>query len=308
MINLTYLKQIFFLKKIEFFYSLKSYLLRYLRSIKLEILYGFSLYDLLKLYFVGIFKGAISTRASSISFSFFMAFFPFLLFVLNLIPFFPIENFDHLFLDFLQSLLPEESAVFFHEIFLDINENKRSGLLSTTFIFSIILIGNGINSIFDCFSGSYHVEFTRSFFKQYMYAVLVGFILVFIMLIATSLSIMLDLLIQKDNFLLSVLLYFLKYIFLVGFSLLVFSSLYFFGSIQGRNLKFISPGSVMTTVLLLTSSYFFGLYIENFASYNELYGSIGALLIMMIYIWINSISLILGFELNVVMYKLKNNQ
>ena len=94
----------------------------------------------------------------------------------------------------------------------------------------MILIGNGINSIFDCFSGSYHVEFT-SFFKQYMYAVLVGFILVFIMLIATSLSIMLDLLIQKDNFLLSVLLYFLKYIF-IGFSLLVFSSLYFFGSIQ----------------------------------------------------------------------------
>lgn len=307
MINLTYLKQIFFLNKIEFFYSLKNYLQKYLRSIKLEILYGFSLYDLLKLYIVGIFRGAISTRASSISFSFFMAFFPFLLFVLNLIPFFPIENFDSLFLDFLQSLLPRDSAVFFHEIFLDINENKRSGLLSTTFIFSMVLIGNGINSIFDCFSGSYHVEFTRSFFKQYMYAILVGFILVFIMLVATSVSILFDLLIQEAKYYISDLLYFLKYIFLVGFSLIVFSCLYFFGSIQGKNLKFISPGSVMTTVLLLISTYFFGLYIENFASYNELYGSIGALIIMMIYIWINSISLILGFELNVVMYKLKNN-
>ena len=63
----------------------------------------------------------------------------------------------------------------------------------------------------------------------------------------------------------------------------------------------------MTTFLLVISTYFFGIYIDNFANYNELYGSIGALIIMMLYIWINSISLLLGFELNVVIYKLKNN-
>jgi membrane protein len=86
-----------------------------------------------------------------------------------------------------------------------------------------------------------------------------------------------------------------------------FSSLYFFGTIQGRNLKFFSPGSVMTTLLLLLSTYFFGVYIDNFSNYNELYGSIGAVIIMMLFIWVNSISLLLGFELNVVIYKMKNN-
>ena len=293
--------------KTNFFSSINNTVSQYLKEIKLDILYGFSVYDLLKLYIIGIVQGTISNRASSISFSFFMALFPFLLFVLNLIPFFPIENFDKFFLDFLQSLIPKESSVYFYEIFLDINNNKRGGLLSSTFIFSIILIGNGINSIFECFSNSYHVEFTRGFFKQYFYAIFVGFILVIIILVAASFSILFDLLIQKNIFIISDILFFVKYIFLVGFSLVVFSSLYFFGSIQGKNLKFISPGSIMTTILLFLSTYFFGLYIENFSSYNELYGSIGALIIMMIYIWINSISLILGFELNVVIYKLKNN-
>ena len=63
----------------------------------------------------------------------------------------------------------------------------------------------------------------------------------------------------------------------------------------------------MTTLLLLLSTYFFGVYIDNFSNYNELYGSIGAVIIMMLFIWVNSISLLLGFELNVVIYKMKNS-
>ncbi|MFL2666540.1 MAG: YihY/virulence factor BrkB family protein [Flavobacteriaceae bacterium] len=295
------------LLKTNFIFSIINNISNFLKKIKLQSLYGFSLYELFSLYFTGILKGAISTRAGSISFSFFMAFFPFILFVLNLIPFIPIENFDKIFLDLIESLLPQESTVFFHDIFLDINTNKRSGLLSTTLIFSIILIGNGVNSVFDGFSDSYHVEFSRNFIKQYLYAIMVGFILVIVVLFATAMSIFFDFLIAKNISIISYLFLYFKYIFLIVIALIAFSSLYFFGTIQGRNLKFISPGSIMTTFLLIITTYFFGLYIENFSNYNELYGSIGALIIMMLYIWINSISLLLGFELNVVIYKLKNN-
>ena len=266
-------------------------------------MYGFSLYELFKLYFIGIIKGAISTRASSISFSFFMAFFPFILFVLNLIPYFPIENFDMVFLSFVESMLPKESSVFFHDIFTDINSNKRSGLLSSTLIFSLILIGNGVNAVFGGFTDSYHVYYSRSLFKQYLYAVFVGLILVVVVLFAAVSSVLFDFLIKQSDSLIN----YLKYIFLIIIALISFSSLYFFGTVQGRNLKFISPGSIMTTILLFSTTYLFGLYIDNFSNYNELYGSIGALIIMMLFIWINSISLLLGFELNVVIYKLKNH-
>jgi len=295
------------LLKTNFIISTINYITDFLKTIKWEILYGFSLFELLSLYSTGILKGSITTRAGSISFSFFMAFFPFLLFVLNLIPFIPIENFDQIFLNLLESLIPKESSVFFHDIFVDINSNKRSGLLSTTLFFSIILIGNGVNSVFEGFSDSYHIEFSRNFIKQYLYAIMVGFILVIVVLFATVFSIVFDFLITKDISIISYLFLFLKYVFLMMVALIAFSSLYFFGTIQGRNLRFISPGSFMTTFLLVISTYFFGIYIDNFANYNELYGSIGALIIMMLYIWINSISLLLGFELNVVIYKLKNN-
>jgi membrane protein len=295
------------LLKTNFIISTINYITDFLKTIKWEILYGFSLFELLSLYSTGILRGSITTRAGSISFSFFMAFFPFLLFVLNLIPFIPIENFDQIFLNLLESLIPKESSVFFHDIFVDINSNKRSGLLSTTLFFSIILIGNGVNSVFEGFSDSYHIEFSRNFIKQYLYAIMVGFILVIVVLFATVFSIVFDFFITTDISIISYLFLFLKYVFLMMVALIAFSSLYFFGTIQGRNLRFISPGSFMTTFLLVISTYFFGIYIDNFANYNELYGSIGALIIMMLYIWINSISLLLGFELNVVIYKLKNN-
>jgi len=295
------------LLKTNFIISTINYITDFLKTIKWEILYGFSLFELLSLYSTGILKGSITTRAGSISFSFFMAFFPFLLFVLNLIPFIPIENFDQIFLNLLESLIPKESSVFFHDIFVDINSNKRSGLLSTTLFLSIILIGNGVNSVFQGFSDSYHIEFSRNFIKQYLYAIMVGFILVIVVLFATVFSIIFDFFITTDISIISYLFLFLKYVFLMMVALIAFSSLYFFGTIQGRNLRFISPGSFMTTFLLVISTYFFGTYIDNFANYNELYGSIGALIIMMLYIWINSISLLLGFELNAVIYKLKNN-
>ena len=291
----------------NFINSLINNFFNFLRKIKFKSLYGFSLYELFRLYLTGLLKGSITTRAGSISFSFFMAFFPFVLFVLNLIPFFPIENFDQIFLDLIESLIPNESSNFFHEIFIDINSKKRTGLLSTTLFLSIILIGNGVNSIFSGFSDSYHIEFSRNFIKQYLYAVMVGLILVLVVLFATIFSIFFDFLITKNIVIISFIFFLSKYVFLILIALVSFSSLYFFGTIQGRNLKFFSPGSVMTTLLLLLSTYFFGVYIDNFSNYNELYGSIGAVIIMMLFIWVNSISLLLGFELNVVIYKMKNN-
>src|SRR5690606_29676827 len=64
--------------------------------------------------------------------------------------------------------------------------------------------------------------------------------------------------------------------------------LYYFGTKEGKASKFFSIGALFTTVLIILSSYLFGIYIENFAKYNELYGSIGALLILLFYLWLNS--------------------
>jgi len=82
--------------------------------------------------------------------------------------------------------------------------------------------------------------------------------------------------------------------------------LYFFGT-KNNKTNFFSVGALMTTLLIIINSYLFGIYIENFPSYNQLYGSIGALLILLFYSWLNSIILLLGSELNVSLSRLRES-
>lgn len=108
-------------------------LVKLLQLIKLPGFSGFSLYDLLETYTLGIIKGTFSSRASAIAYSFFMAIFPFLLFVLNLIPYIRIQNFQARFLMFIDNLLPPQTHDFFYPVIADIAMNPRSSLLSVTF-------------------------------------------------------------------------------------------------------------------------------------------------------------------------------
>ena len=281
----------------------------FLRLIRIPGLKGFSMYELLELYVVGIIKGALTARAGSISFSFFMALFPFLLFVLNLIPFIPtvfsIDNFDLVLLDFIETLLPSESHGFFNDIFKDIQSKPRGGLLSSVFLLSIFLSANGVNSIFSSFEVSYHVKELRNIFKQYLYALGVSVLLAFLLLVAVISFIYFelafkDLLPETLNWVL-----WGQYVFFILLAYFSISILYYFGTIEGKLTRFFSPGALMTLLLFICSTYLFGIYIDRFSNYNQLYGSIGALLIFMLYSWINSIVLLLGFELNATIGRLK---
>ena len=96
-----------------------------------------------------------------------------------------------------------------------------------------------------------------------------------------------------------------KNLFLIIMIYSVIATLYYFGTKQGRKSRFFSPGALMTTILFMITTYLFGIYIDTFGTYNELYGSIGALLIMMLYIWLNSNLILLGYELNATLQKLR---
>ena len=111
-----------------------GYLTRIMRWIELPGFQGLSLFDLIEIYGVGLVKGAISSRASAIAYSFFMAIFPFLLFMLNVIPYLPIRNFQARFLRFIDDLLPAQTHDFFYPVIEDIATNPRTGLLSFTLI------------------------------------------------------------------------------------------------------------------------------------------------------------------------------
>lgn len=288
---------------------------QFLKVIKPPGFHGFSLYDLLEMYIIGIVKGALTYRAGSISFSFFMALFPFILFILNLIPFIDlipfinIENFDQTFLNYIELFLPPETQTFFADIFEDIRTKPRGGLLSSVFLLSIFLSANGISAIFGSFEVSYHVNFSRSFFRQYFLSIAVSVLLAFLLLITVIIFFYFEFYILNnlDSLIASEIRWtrISQITFFGLFIYLTINILYYFGTIEGRKNQFFTPGSLMTTLLFFLTTYCFGIYIENFSNYNQLYGSIGALLIFLLYIWINSNILLLGFELNATLTRFK---
>lgn len=288
-----------------------------LKKIKLPAFEGLSLYDLIERYILGIVKGAVSSRASSIAFSLFMALFPLLIFLITLIPFIiPYvsvgnENFDAQFLLFLESFLPSATGDYFGDIYQQIKDQKRGGLLSSSFLISIFLVANGVNAIFAGFENSYHVELTRNFFRQYVYALMIGLMLSILLLLGAIGFVYFEFYIVEyvsefaaktrgydldENDIVGVTIG--KILFFIILSYLSTAILYYFGTREGRKAKFFSAGALMTTLLFLLTSYLFGVYVEKFARYNELYGALGGLLILMVFIWLNSNILLLGFELN----------
>ena len=160
------------------------WIVRLMKSIKLPGLEGLTLYDLLEMYILGIIHGALSIRASAVAFSFFMAIFPFLLFIIILIPSSPFEGFQSDFLNFLDASLPPNTSDFFNQnIFENINKNRGGGLISSVFIISMFLMSNGVNAVFSGFENSYHQQLNRNFINQYLYAFGVSIILVFILIV-----------------------------------------------------------------------------------------------------------------------------
>jgi len=284
-------------------------LMHFTQRIKLPWLEGLSFYDLLELYFIGIAKGAFSYRASAIAFSFFMALFPFALFILNLIPYIPIENFQADFLQFVEESVPPNTYDAIYKIINDILNNSYQGLLSSGFLLSIFLMANGVNAILGGFETSRHITVTRGFFRQYAVALGIGLILSFLLIVTVSAIVVFEYIIQtmkSRGIFDSINLVSIGRFAFVGIMILTATSILFkFGTKQTRRNSFFSIGSIFTTVLIILTSFAFGVYVVRFAKYNELYGSIGTLLILMIYIWINCMILLLGFELNGAINRLK---
>ncbi len=285
-------------------------IVNFFKNIKIPGLEGLSLYDLIEVYFTGIVKGALTSRAGGISYSLFMAVFPFLLFMLTLIPYIPVDGFQESFMLLISEALPPKTYEAVVPILQDIANNKYGGLLSFGFLVSIFLMTNGVNAIFGGFEISYHVTEVRTVIKAYIVSLGTSLLMSFLLIITVVGTILfefgLDLLIA-NNWLSSEFMWLenVRYLFLVFMIFTTVSLLYFFGTKEGKYSSFFSVGAILTTILYVISFYVFGVYVVKFAKYNELYGSIGTLLIVMLFIWLNAIILLLGFELNATMNKLR---
>lgn len=274
---------------------------------------GVSIFEVLNFFFKGLLKGALTMRASAVAFNFFLALFPTIIFVFTIIPYLPIPGFNEAIFGLLQDILPNSTYQTVYETVENILTQPQGGLLSIGFMLALFFSTTGIISLIEAFNQTYHSIQARSFLKQYLIALILVIIISALVLIGISLMIgggvFIDYLQGKqwiDTGFQTFMLQFIKWSVVVCIFFFAISFLYYLGPSRRQKFRFISAGSTLSTLLIIILSIGFNYYIDNFSRYNTLYGSIGTLIIVMLWIYFVSIVILIGFELNASISVLKN--
>ncbi len=267
---------------------------------------GIPIKEVIKFVIKGFRKGVLVTRASSIAFNMLMAILPATIFLFTLIPFIPIPNFQQELIKLFESILPVTAFNLMEKTIVDIVTNKSGSLLLFMFVATIIFSTNGIHAVLHAFVVTSHSFKSRSWINQRKVSVLLLLIGLFMIAIAGFLIIfgkmavnrLVELEILEKSLVISVLIL-LKWIVVVLLLFLAISFLYYLAPAKRRDFKFISPGSTLATILFIITSLGFSAYVNSYGPYNKFYGWIGTLMVILIWLYLNSIALLIGFELNV---------
>lgn len=281
--------------------KLTNKIIKVSRKIVLPGFEGLSLYVVSKFFFKGIQNGALNMRASSLSFSFFLALFPTIIFLFTLIPYIPIDNFQDYLFNLLQKVMPKSAFEATEGTIADIISNQRGGLLSIGFLTALYFSTNGFNAMIDSFNETYHDIETRKPLQQRLASLYM--LLLTVLLLSVSIAILIFgefglSKIQLQNNALYYLISFLKWIVLAMLCYAIISFNYFLGPKRKQGWRFFSAGSLFATFFIIIATIVFTYYVNNFGNYNKLYGSIGTLIVILMLIYINSLILLLGFDLN----------
>jgi membrane protein len=265
-----------------------------------------SLYLILTILYKKIITFDLDQRAAAVSFSLMLAVFPATLFLFTLIPYIPIANLDVLIMDFLNTLLPESLYKSVNATITEIVSRPRVDILSFGFFLALFAATNGMMSLMRAFNMALRQREKRNFFKARWIALMLTFILVLILLIAITVLIVGKIALSfavnngfgDENFsylAIQILGYLSVFIIFYG----GISCIYYYAPAIHRKIKFFNFGAIFAALLCIVATNLFSYYLENFNSYNRLYGSIGTLIAIMVWIYLISLILILGFEINI---------
>lgn len=276
---------------------------------KVCVLPGFSplpIYTVAVFFFREIGKEALVNKASSLAYNFMLAIFPAIIFLFTLIPYIPKSiGFQVELMKLLALILPDTAYLAFESTINEIVTIQNGSLLSIGFVLSLFFATNGVHKLMVAFNKSSLIVETRSWLKQRLVAVVLTVIIAFSVIICIAAMAMGELTLmylkKELNYtgdLTYYLIEFTRWLLLGVLYFITVSILYRYGPAHAKKWKFFSAGSWLATILAFVTTWGFSYYIDNFNSYNKLYGSIGTLIVVMIWLYLNSLILLVGFELN----------
>ena len=274
---------------------------------KVYILPGFSplpLYTVAAFFLKEIQKEALLNKASSLAYNFMLAIFPAIIFLFALIPFLP-NGFQDQLMAIISLILPHKAFEAFESTITEIVKIQNGKLLSFGILFALIFATNGVDSLMMAFNKSSLIMETRTWFERRLVALVLTLAIFLSIIICMGAMIVGEVALKYINSGLGIQGKFAYYLIQISrwalLGVLYFvtiSVLYRYGPSHAKKWKLFSAGSWLATILAFLSIWGFSFYINNFGSYNKLYGSIGTLIVIMIWLYLNSLILLIGFELN----------
>lgn len=266
-----------------------------------------SYYSVFKIFKNKLVEDEIFERSLAVAFSFTIASFPLIIFLFTLLPYINAwvpEIDSEKILIFLQNIMPSDMFSITKNTILDLVETKRGGLLSIGVISSIFLSSNGFNTLIKTFNSCHRVRENRSFYETRLIAMLLTFVFFIVTIVAIVLSTLGDFIINiileydvfKDVEYYTINSYKLLSLF-ISFYLLI-TSIFYFAPVTHNKWTFVSSGSIISAIGCVAISLAFSYYINNFPTYNKLYGSIGILIAYMGWVYVISSIILIGFEWN----------
>lgn len=242
--------------------------------------------------------------AAALAYYLTLAIFPGIILLMTIIPYLPIEKVDEAIMDLLGQALPEEAYGMVEDVVNDVTGEKRGGLLSFGVIGTLWAASSGMFAIMQQLNITYSVKEGRNFIRARGTAILLSIMFGLLILGAFSLIVMggmaEDWLGTRFGFSDVLLTFFalFRWVIIILALLLAFAMIYRYAPNVEQKFSFITPGSALGVVLLIVASLIFAFYTSNFANYDATYGSIGAMIILMLWLYITGLVILLGSEIN----------
>lgn len=276
---------------------------------------GLPLYDVMLFLLTQIKKEGLNMRAAAISFNMLMAIPPFLIFLFTLVPYLPGQkDFTKELLHIVRDLTPNHDTYRWVSDFITDFTRPRSGLLSLGFLTAGFFASNAMIGIMNSFNRSLHTRYRqkRNFFQQRGTALKLTFFIALIFMASILLLIMQGSLLRNMLNWLGIerpsirgWVGSLRWVVIIALIYYAIGLIYKFAPAVHRKWKVSSPGTTLATFLIIVVAVLFSFWVNNFGTYNKVYGSIGTVIILMSSFFINSLILLVGFELNVSINHLK---
>ncbi len=300
-------------RDIEIFIQNNPAALKTIRFLKQFTLPGFDkipVFIVLKFIASELRKDLIPTRARSIAYSFFIAFFPGMIFLLTLLPYIPLEGVQAHFFSIINEVVPDKVVnSFILTTVDDLINQPREGLLSFGALLTFYFATQGVVSMILSFNKTYSIYTDRNFLTLRWVALKLTILLFFMFVISIVVLIAGEGLInlflgyvEIKSFWVNILLNALRYIIILILFFVSISTIYYYGPSVKKKWKFVTPGSSLATIGSIVASVVFSNYINGFEKYNTIYGIFGSIILFLGWLYLNSFVLLIGFELNAAIY------